>query len=553
MGLLRLFLALSVVAGHTQTTIFGFKGVSSFYAVNFFFIISGFYMAMILNGKYKDTNPIYFYKSRAFRLFPAYYVGVFISLLILFGIIGDFFDQLSIGAKFYYIFQNIFIFGQDLSYLFCVKAELSGCVQPGVMTINPPAWSLAVELGFYLVAPYILKSERKTFIFVLLGCGYLLAINNINFPLDSVYYFRGVDNTAFNYYFYPSSFPFFGAGALAYHLSKWKRLSRYVIAIFFAAILAIILLPFTQTIMPLWHLLFISMAVPVLFDYTATNRVDRSIGELSYPLYILHFPVLLFFGPLTQSHPQYFNFIGLGSWVAIVSGAIGLLINFTIEKRVNKYRYSDTFFGSQPASKSNFVIRASSISLIFIYLLFPFAAIAYIYSVQHAPATTPYDLTDSNWFNGVGRKVSGFIISHSRENFDHYQTGKIIKFANGETRQIAQVEQSGQYLRVHVIGDPLDGEQVGFPNKIEIVATSYNLTDENWNHGVGRNIPGFIVSYSRENLDDYQVDKLIKFANGDTRQIIRVEQSDQYLRILMNGDILDGEKVGYPGLIEIVE
>lgn len=206
MGLLRFFLALSVIAGHAKTTVFGFNGIGAWYAVNFFFIISGFYMAMILNEKYKDITPVNFYKSRAFRLFPAYYVGTLIALFVSFGNVVDYYEHLSIGAKFYFIFQNVFIFGQDLPYLLCIKTTSFGCASPVGMTINPPAWSLAVELGFYLTAPYILKSEQKTFAFVLLGCGYLLSINKIHFPLDSVEYLRSVDISAFNYYFYPSSF-----------------------------------------------------------------------------------------------------------------------------------------------------------------------------------------------------------------------------------------------------------------------------------------------------------------------------------------------------------
>lgn len=107
---------------------------------------------MVLNGKYNDINPISFYKSRAFRLFPAYWVGVFIALLVSFDSIVNFYDHLSIGSKFYFIFQNLFIFEQDLSYLLCINTKSFECAYPVGMTVNPPAWSLAVELGFYLIA-----------------------------------------------------------------------------------------------------------------------------------------------------------------------------------------------------------------------------------------------------------------------------------------------------------------------------------------------------------------------------------------------------------------
>ncbi|MBH2018865.1 MAG: hypothetical protein I8H91_04750 [Burkholderiales bacterium] len=108
-----------------------------------------------------------------------------------------------------------------------------------------------------------------------------------------------------------------------------------------------------------------------------------------------------------------------------------------------------------------------------LYLIFPIVAISYIYSVQSSGVqkfeTTPYNLTDNNWVNGVGINTTCFFINNSRENFNYYQVGKLIKFSTGDTRQIIRVEQTGAYLNIYVNGQPLDGEKVGFPNKIEIV------------------------------------------------------------------------------------
>lgn len=467
MGLLRLFLALSVIAGHAETKVFGFYGIGGWYAVNFFFIISGFYMAMVLNEKYKNIKPMSFYKSRALRLFPTYYIGLIIALLVSFDGISRFFENLSLGAKFFYIFQNFFIFGQDLSYLFCAKTASLQCASPVGMTINPPAWSLAVELGFYLVAPFILRSEKKTFAFILFGCGYLLLLNKIDFPLNFVDYFQSLNISAFNYYFYPSSFIFFGGGALAYHLSKKKIEPHY-----FAAVIALFALSFTKTIMPFWHLLFISMAIPVLFKYTKKNRLDRAIGELSYPAYILHFPVLLFLRPFTQMHPQYFNIINLGSWVAIVSCLIGLLIYLVVEKKINIYRESKNFLEDEKGEGDKKNIYPLVLLLIFFSL--PVAVIAYVYSPQTpwAPpqaSSTSYNFTDKNWVNGIHRHMAGFFVTNSSQNMIQFQAGKQLKFSNGEAREIIRAEKSGPYLNIYITGDRLDGEKVGFPNKIEVI------------------------------------------------------------------------------------
>src|SRR5580692_4405555 len=110
MGLLRLFLALSVVAGHSGTTILGFNGIGAFYAVNFFFIISGFYMAMVLTEKYKTTPAVLFYKSRIFRLFPTYYIGLLLAVAVSHKAIFDSFGTLDLSGKLFFIFQNAFIF-----------------------------------------------------------------------------------------------------------------------------------------------------------------------------------------------------------------------------------------------------------------------------------------------------------------------------------------------------------------------------------------------------------------------------------------------------------
>lgn len=371
MGLLRLFLALSVIAGHSGATIFGFKGIEAGYAVNFFFIISGFYMAMVLNEKYRTTSPIAFYKSRALRLFPTYYIGLTIALAVSFGTISTLYSDLTDKSKIFYILQNIFMFGQDLSYLLCANNNSGICVSPVELTINPPAWSLAVELGFYLIAPFVLKSEKKVFSFITFGCAYLIAVNNMNFPLSDIKHLAPVGIGAFNYYFYPASFIFFGCGAMAYHMSK-----RTVEPHYWAAISIVLMLSFAaDTVMPFWHLLLISLAIPVLFKYTARNKLDRFVGELSYPAYILHFPILVCLRPFAQTHPGYFSILSLGSWVAIASCSIGLLIYLFIEKKIDSYRHSESFFRIDTSSTAK---KVAIRPLVTAYFALPIIVVAYV-------------------------------------------------------------------------------------------------------------------------------------------------------------------------------
>src|SRR5271167_3269585 len=83
MGLLRFCLALSIVAIHTRQ-LFPFKLIGSFYALKVFFVISGFFLALILNEKYllkKDSYKL-FITNRILRIYPLYLIVFFMSLIM---------------------------------------------------------------------------------------------------------------------------------------------------------------------------------------------------------------------------------------------------------------------------------------------------------------------------------------------------------------------------------------------------------------------------------------------------------------------------------------
>ena len=77
MGTLRLLLAMSVVYGHVGLmSVLGVPSIPGDTAVQAFYAISGFYMALVLNETYtaKDSTYRLFLTNRFLRLFPAYAV-----------------------------------------------------------------------------------------------------------------------------------------------------------------------------------------------------------------------------------------------------------------------------------------------------------------------------------------------------------------------------------------------------------------------------------------------------------------------------------------------
>ena len=119
MGLIRVILALSVlgVHYHIQPQL-GFVGGTV--AVKFFYMISGFYMALILERKNNYKSIKSFYVSRYLRLFPIYIIFAISCVTGNFGntIYGRNFitDDLPLLTQLVVIITNISIIGQDVLF-----------------------------------------------------------------------------------------------------------------------------------------------------------------------------------------------------------------------------------------------------------------------------------------------------------------------------------------------------------------------------------------------------------------------------------------------------
>ncbi|PRY68933.1 peptidoglycan/LPS O-acetylase OafA/YrhL [Glaciihabitans tibetensis] len=482
MGVLRLFLALSVVSAHAGSNVFGLPVIPAPIAVNFFFIISGFYMAMVLNEKYVDRSTLgAFYKNRVLRLFPVYVVGLVIALAVSLPAIVEFFAQLTAWAKIFFVAANALIAGQDLFYLLCLPTVQGGCADAVALAINPPAWSLAVELGFYLIAPFIVRSPRRTFLFVMVGAVYLLAISFLVYPTPDLGILPQQSQLTLGYYFYPSSFLFFGLGALAYQLSKGIAKPHWWAGV----LLFVVLVPTTIT-MPVWQPLIFALAIPVLFTYTKHNRADRLIGELSYPVYILHFPILVGINAYASTHPRLIEILPVGTLVGVASVVLGLVLHFTIERAAKRFRAMPTTadtLGNADAptvidgdvagtARSAVVRRVVAAVLLLSIVAVPLTTVGTAAVAQAArtnvPSRTPLYLTDDYWQAGVSRESAAFFVSRTKANLEQFEPGRTVTFDNGEHRRIVETETTDLFLQVIVSGQPLDGTIVGYPHEFSV-------------------------------------------------------------------------------------
>jgi peptidoglycan/LPS O-acetylase OafA/YrhL len=327
MGLLRFYLALSVIVLHSGGRFFGLEVPNGFLAVQFFFTISGFYMALVLNEKYTASENIAFFRNRAIRIFPAYWFSLILVLFSTqrsaFSTIRDltFLDQIIVT------FFNIFLLGQDALQVLCITNSDGNCIAPSSLSLNGPSWSLSVEIIFYIFAPFIMRSPKKIILMLVSGSIYQVLIHKIQIPKGEFLIFKQNDLIQWSYNFYPASMMFFAMGGLVYFAFKNKSSSSLYLLVCSLVPLSIAT-DFTEA----WVILIFVLAIPNIFELTKNNKVDKLFGELSYPIYIFHFPIL----HILQSWEDSIKVFELAEKTAIATVCLAILFHKFLELPIQR-------------------------------------------------------------------------------------------------------------------------------------------------------------------------------------------------------------------------
>ena len=324
MGILRVYLALCVVADHAGT-VFPWQMHNGSQAVQIFYIISGFYMAMVLSD-HRYAKPRDFYLSRFLRIFPPYWIALLATLvtsvagglffnrwLLLRAYVSHPFGNNGTAGVLLAGLSNVTLVGQDwIMFLqndpgqsLRFTANFWNNAHPlWHYLVIPQCWSIGVELTFYAFAPYLNRARSLWLAGIALGAfaARLLA-----------YRYLGLAHDPWSYRFFPFEISLFLFGMLGYRLyvrtkphhpsPRWRSISlpSYVIG---AAALLLVCYLHLRVVACLAHFMqpelallatypFSILAMPVLFFAFGSQKLDRVIGELSYPIYLIHYIVII--------------------------------------------------------------------------------------------------------------------------------------------------------------------------------------------------------------------------------------------------------------------
>lgn len=327
MGLLRLLLALAVVADHAGPA-FGIpwlRMTNAPLAVQIFYVVSGFYMTLVLNEKYVGPGSYgVFARSRLLRLVPMFLVVLATTVfggLLLRAITGavipplQYWSQhgasLGWGEWLVLALANVTIVGQDLLSFFAVDPAARDLyftanfheepLAAWQFLFVPQAWTVALEIMFYSLAPLLVR-RRPVVLLALIAASLGLRV----FLMEH----WQVRNDPWTYRLFPTELALFLAGAIAWHVHGWLRrrgwLGARVCTVVLVATLAVVVgyqwlpkdviytrpygLPLVLGLLP--------FVLPFVFEATRTNRFDRALGELSYPAYLVHYLLLFVVGAI---------------------------------------------------------------------------------------------------------------------------------------------------------------------------------------------------------------------------------------------------------------
>lgn len=264
-------------------------------SVEAFFVISGFYMQLVLSGSYANRNKA-FWTNRFLRIYPEYWLVLAASVLLAFFTRNPVFQAIfHLGAPGTLLLTgvNLGIFGSDaIMFMNFNNGALNiGPYQESSpplyqLLLVPQVWTLSLELCFYLVAPLLARVSTKILILLIglltvskYGIGYSLQLED-----------------PWTYRFFIFELLFFVLGMLVYRFTisqnSFAILMRKISKPYVYLWIAFVFLLSPQLLnassgfiklfaIPLILVIGIVVMIPSLFEASKHSMIDKKIGNYS--------------------------------------------------------------------------------------------------------------------------------------------------------------------------------------------------------------------------------------------------------------------------------
>ncbi|MCZ4303775.1 acyltransferase [Zoogloeaceae bacterium G21618-S1] len=330
-GTYRTLLALAVLFQHLA----GVPLIGHF-AVYGFFVLSGYLMTAIMHKTYGYSlhGRLAYLANRFLRLFPTYWLICLLTIgLILF--YGEATTRAYHSAIFLPNSPTDIVANASLIF----PAMSPKWIEP---RLAPPTWALTLEIVFYvLIGLGVSRSRRTTLVWLAAGAAYVGATFALGLGHES------------RYSYIPAASLPFSIGALLFHYkAQTARIAAAVPGHALAWLPLYLILAWLANhntralIEPLFlaNIALHALIIAKLRDTTRSgwmHRMDKPIGDLSYPVYLGHYQAglivtMTFWGsPLLDDNAAALPAAALA---AVLTLSVAYLINRLIDTRIEAMR-----------------------------------------------------------------------------------------------------------------------------------------------------------------------------------------------------------------------
>ena len=353
---LRAFAVMAVLFFHAGFSWLG----GGFVGVDVFFVISGYLITQIIVADCRRQKFSFasFLARRVARLYPALLVVLLACMLAGFVLFAaEHYRTLAVSTLGAFFSASNFVFWQSAGY-FDTSSELNPLLH---------TWSLGVEQQFYLIWPILIYAAYRirpsSIPYVLLG--------TVLVSLAASQWFTVAEPSA-NYFLTPFRVFEFGVGGLIPWLERYRPLKNGWLEGLLAAGFALLLysaLSFDKnTVFP-----GINAMVPVLgaalciyagrarvLGLLLRNKAVVFIGLMSYSLYLVHWPLIVFY--------KYYVYKPLGAWDKYLLVLAPFVLAYPL------YRYVESKFRRVDLMHWN-PLKAVAVALSVLFVLVPAAGV----------------------------------------------------------------------------------------------------------------------------------------------------------------------------------
>jgi peptidoglycan/LPS O-acetylase OafA/YrhL len=332
---LRGVASLLVIAFHVFETFSGgnrFNQIINhgYLAVDFFFVLSGFVVAYAYDDRWGKMSQWDFYKRRLIRLQPMVIIGTVIGAALFYFQSGAAFPLISETPVWKMLL--VMLVGFTLVPL-PISMDIRGWQE--MHPLNGPAWSLFFEYIANILYAVVIRKFSKTLltIFVVLtGCFLIQYL--VMGPQGDVIGGWSVDKTQLHIGFARLLYPFF-SGVLLWRIGKRIHVKN---AFLVCSLLIVVVLSIPRIggtghlwINGLYESVVIILVFPLIVSIGAgasltgkySVKVCKFLGDISYPLYITHYPLIYVYTAWVANNKiplgVYGLFVGLLLFIASIA------------------------------------------------------------------------------------------------------------------------------------------------------------------------------------------------------------------------------------------